>query len=163
GHVNDARPDFPYGMPATLFLGSPTGRFVNATGRAGPAWAVPRVGRGLAAGDLDNDGRLDLVILAQGEPLAYFHNQSRRGGHFIPVRLEGTQSNRDAVGAEISLLAGGVRQTQQRIGGGSYQSASDPRLQFGLGGATRVDQLEVRWPSGQVSRFCNLAADAIYH
>src|SRR4029077_6362331 len=110
GHVNDARPDFPYGMPAALFVGSPAGRFLDATGRAGPAWPVPRVGRGLAAGDLDNDGRNDLVILSQSEPLAFFHNRSRSVGHFLPFRLEGTQSNRDAVGAELSIEVGGRRQ-----------------------------------------------------
>jgi hypothetical protein len=162
GHVNDARPDFPYGMPASLFLGGPGGRFRDATDRAGPAWLVPRVGRGLAAGDLDHDGRLDLVILSQGEHLAYFHNRSRRVGHFLSVSLEGTRSNRDAVGALVSLEVSGRRQTRQKAGGGSYQSANDHRLHFGLGEATRVDQVEVRWPSGQCDQFRGLEADAAY-
>ncbi len=162
GHVNDARPDFAYGMPATLFLGGPSGRFLDVTARAGPAWPVPRVGRGLAAGDLDNDGRLDLVILSQGEPLAYFHNRSRRVGHSISFSLEGTRSNRDAVGALVSVAVAGRRQTRQRVGGGSYQSAHDHRLHFGLGEATRVDQVEVRWPSGHCDRFGRLEADATY-
>jgi hypothetical protein len=163
GHVNDARPDFPYGMPASLFLGGPGGRFLEVTDHAGPAWPVPRVGRGLAAGDLDNDGRLDLVILSQGKPLAYFHNRSRRVGHSISFSLEGTRSNRDAVGALVSVEVGGRRQTRQRVGGGSYQSANDHRLHYGLGEATRVDLVEVRWPSGQCDRFGGLQADATYH
>ena len=92
---------------------------------------MPRIGRGLAAGDLDNDGRLDLVIVAQNSPLAFFHNQTGPAGHFVTIRLEGTTSNRDAVGAKVTITAGGRRQTAWRIGGGSYASASDPRLHFG--------------------------------
>jgi hypothetical protein len=162
GHVNDARPDFPYGMPASLFLGGPGGRFLDVTHQSGSAWPVPRIGRGLAAGDLDNDGRPDLVILSQGEPLAYFHNRSRRVGHFLSITLEGTRSNRDAVGALVTIEVSGRRQTRQQVGGGSYQSSNDRRLHFGLGDATRVDQVEVRWPSGQTDRFGGLEADAGY-
>jgi hypothetical protein len=150
-------------MPASLFLGGPGGRFLSVTDRAGPAWPVPRVGRGLAAGDLDNDGRLDLVILVQGGPLAYFHNRSPRVGHSISFSLEGTRSNRDAVGAVVLVEVAGRQQSRQRVGGGGYQSANDPRLHFGLGDATRVDQVEVQWPSGQTGRFHGLEADAIYH
>jgi hypothetical protein len=163
GHVNDARPEFPYAMPATLFLGNPTGRFQNVTGCAGPAWSIARVGRGLAAGDLDNDGRIALVIQSQDEPLAYFHNESRYTGHFITFALEGTRSNRDAVGAVVTIETGGRRQTRERVGGGSYQSASDPRLHFGIGGERRVETVEVRWPSGRIDSFRGLEADAMYH
>jgi hypothetical protein len=90
-------------MPASLFLGGPGDSFLDVTDRAGPAWPVPRVGRGLAAGDLDNDGRLDLVILSQGEPLAYLHDRSQRVGHFLSVFLEETRSNRDGVGAVVTI------------------------------------------------------------
>ena len=88
GHVNDLRPNVPFAMPAQLLLGSPSGRVVDVSRRAGAAWAVPRLGRGLAVGDLDNDGRLDLVIVAQGQPLAYFHNQGP-AGHSVTFQLEG--------------------------------------------------------------------------
>ena len=82
------------------------------TSRHGPVrpWRVPRVGRGLAAGDLDNDGRVDCLVVAQDEPLAYFHNRTERGGHFVTLRLEGTASNRDGVGARVTVAAGGRRQ-----------------------------------------------------
>jgi hypothetical protein len=85
------------------------------------------------------------------------------GNHSINFRLEGTKSNRDAVGTEVDVVAGGRRQTRQRTGGGSYQSASDPRLHFGLGHAARVERVEVRWSSGRVDRFRDLEADAVYH
>ncbi|HZW32004.1 MAG TPA: FG-GAP-like repeat-containing protein [Isosphaeraceae bacterium] len=161
GHINDLRPSFPYAMPAQLLAGLGGGRLIEVSDRAGPPWQVLRLGRGLAVGDLDNDGRVDAVVLAQEGPLAYFHNRTA-GGHFLTLRLEGTASNRDAVGARVTITAGGRRQVAQRIGGGSYQSACDPRLHFGLGDCRRVESLEVRWPSGRVDRHAGLAGDAAY-
>ena len=120
------------------------------------------LGRGLAEGDLDNDGRVDALIVAQNEPLIYLHNLTR-AGHFVTLRLEGTTSNRDAIGAKVTLTAGGRRQVAQRTGGGSFQSASDPRLHFGLADATRVETIEILWPSGRVDRYHDLAADTAYH
>jgi thioredoxin-like negative regulator of GroEL len=162
GHVNDYRPGTPYAMPAQLLRGGAGGRLADVTATAGAAWRVPRVGRGLAAGDLDNDGRLDLLIVAQGAPLAYLHNRTE-GGHWVTLRLEGRASNRDAVGARVVIESGGRRQVAWRTGGGSYLSAGDPRLHFGLGTAVRVDALEVTWPSGRVDRYRDLPADAGYH
>ena len=150
-------------MPAQLFLGSTTGRLVDVSESAGACWKIPRLGRGLAFGDLDNDGRMDLLVVASGEPLAYFHNLGP-AGHFITLQLEGAfpRSNRDAVGARLSLVAAGHRQVAQRIGGGSFLSAGDHRLHFGLGDATSVEAIEVRWPSGRVDRYTGIKVDAAY-
>jgi tetratricopeptide (TPR) repeat protein len=161
GHVNDLRPNYPYRMPAQLLLGGPDGRVVDVSDRAGAAWLVPKMGRGLAVADLDNDGRQDVLIVAHGQPLAYLHNRSE-GGRWLTLRLDGRESNRDAVGAEVVVTAGGRRLAARRIGGGSYQSASDPRLHFGLGPADRVEEIEVTWPSGRVDRHRDLRPDAGY-
>ena len=99
GHVNDLRPHVPFAMPAQLFLGGEKGRLRDVSAQAGPPWAVPRIARGLATGDVDNDGKIDLLIVSTGEPVAYFHNQGPTG-HFLTLGLEGTRSNRDAIGAE---------------------------------------------------------------
>jgi hypothetical protein len=120
------------------------------------------LGRGLAVGDLDNDGALDVLVLNQNQPLVYLHNRTEGRGHFIRFRLEGTRSNRDAVGARVTIRCAGRRRISERVGGGSYQSANDPRLHFGLGPSTRVDAFEVRWPSGRVDRHGGLAADHDY-
>ena len=162
GHVNDNRPYTPFAMPTQLLAGDGRGNLVDVSASAGPPWSVLRVGRGLAAGDLDNDGRIDAVILAQNDPLAYFHNGTK-AGHFVTFGLQGTTSNRDGVGAKITIVAGGRRQVAQRFGGGSYQSSGDARLHFGLGNtADRVESVEVRWPSGRVDHFTNLEADRGY-
>ncbi len=161
GHVNDLRPNVPFAMPAQLLLNAASCRLTEVSRNAGAPWQVPHLGRGLAVGDIDNDGRLDLLIVAEGEPMAYFHNQGP-AGHYFMLRLEGTRSNRDAIGARVTLTAGGRRRFAERFGGGSFLSTSDPRLHFGLGEENRVESLEVRWPSGRVDHFQDLAGDTAY-
>ncbi|WP_165226704.1 FG-GAP-like repeat-containing protein [Aquisphaera insulae] len=160
GHVDDFRPEVPFQMPSQLLMGTGKGRFVDATEAAGAPWTVPRVARSLAVGDLDNDGRVDLVIVSHDTPLAYYHNRTP-GGHWLTLGLEG-EGCRDAIGARVVVTSGGRRLTSWRIGGGSYQSSSDPRLHFGLGPVDRVDLVEVTWPSGRVDRHGPLAADRGY-
>lgn len=161
GNVNDNRPFFPFAMPTRLLAGDGAGKLLDVTAAAGPPWDRPHLGRALASGDLDNDGRVDALLIAQNEPLVSLHNRTD-GGHFLTLSLEGTRSNRDGVGAVVTVTAGGPRQVAQRMGGGSYLGASDPRLSFGLGDANRVEGVEVRWPSGQVDRFPDLQADRAY-
>jgi hypothetical protein len=161
GHVNDLRPNYPYRMPAQLLLGDSDGRLIDVSDQAGAAWTVPRMGRGLAIGDLDNDGREDVLILSHKEPLAYLNNRNRVG-RFLTLRLEGSTSNRDAIGAKVTVIAAGRRCVAQRTGGGSFQSASDPRLHFGLGSVDRVESIEIVWPSGRVSRYRDLGTDTGY-
>ncbi|MHB1560164.1 MAG: CRTAC1 family protein, partial [Isosphaeraceae bacterium] len=162
GHTDDLG-DAPYRMPAQLLIGLGDGRLIDRTRSSGPALSVPRLGRGLAVGDLDNDGLPDAVLVSHNEPLVFLHNRTERAGHWIQLRLEGRRSNRDGVGARVMIRAGGRRQFAERFGGGSYLSASDARLGFGLGPATRVDSMEVRWPSGQVDAFRDLEVDRVYH
>ena len=99
GHVFDARPRFPWTMPLQLLLGGPGGFLTDVSDRSGEPFGPLHLGRGLAIGDLDNDGRVDSLVLNQNEPLVYLHNRTAKPGHFIRFSLEGTQSNRDAVGA----------------------------------------------------------------
>jgi tetratricopeptide (TPR) repeat protein len=163
GHVSDQRPLYPYAMMPQLFLGGPSGTLTDVTVRAGPPFQQGYVGRGLAVGDLDNDGRLDAVMVSQNDPLVYFHNQSERiGGDFIAFQLEGTRSNRDGIGAVVAVTARGRTRSATRFGGGSYLSAADATIHFGLGSCDRVESIEVRWPSGQVDRHSALAANGIY-
>jgi thioredoxin-like negative regulator of GroEL len=162
GHVHDGRPQFPWTMPAQLLIGTARGRLLDVTDRAGPPFAVLRLGRGLAVGDIDNDGRVDAVVLSQGAPLALFRNRTEAPGHSLTVGLEGSKSNRDGVGAKVIVRAGGRDRVAHRFGGGSYQSSGDPRLHFGLGSSDRVESVEVRWPSGRTDRFVDLGADAGY-
>ena len=111
GHISDLRPLFPCSMMPQLYLGGEGKFLTEVTSQAGPAFKQLYVGRGLAVGDLDNDGRLDAVMAAQNDPTVLFHNTTPRGGsHFITFRLEGTKSNRDGVGAMVAVTTGGHRQ-----------------------------------------------------
>jgi predicted Zn-dependent protease len=162
GHIHDGRPLYPWKMPLQLLQGGPPGRLTEVSAEAGPPFKALHIARGLAVGDLDNDGRLDALVQVQDEPLIYLHNRSK-GGRFIAFDLEGTRSNRDGVGATVSVITpDGRRHLAQRIGGGSYQSASTPLVQIGLGDATRAAKVEVLWPSGRLDRFSDLASDTVY-
>jgi tetratricopeptide (TPR) repeat protein len=162
GHILDGRPRFPWMMPLQLLLGGPGGRLTDVSETAGAPFRPLHLGRGLAIGDVDNDGRLEAVVVAQNEPLIYLHNMTSTDAHFIHFRLEGTKSNRDAIGARITLSCAGRTLVEQRIGGSSYQSSNDPRIHFGLGACRRVDCIEVRWPSGRTDRHTDLPADREY-
>jgi hypothetical protein len=162
GHVDDYRPAVPHAMPAQLFLGERSGKLVDVSDRAGSPWKVPRLGRGLAVGDVDNDGRTDVVLVSENAPLALLHNESTSQYHSLTLSLEGAASNRDAVGARVAVTVAGRTRVAARLGGGSYLSASDHRLHFGLGPARTVDRVEVTWPSGRRDRYHGLAADAGY-
>ena len=162
GHVADLRPEQPMAMPPMLLANLGGGRFADVSGRAGPPWQAPRLGRGLASGDLDNDGRVDLVLLNQDAPLTFLRNRTEGAGHWLTILLEGTASDRDAVGARVSVEAGGRRLAFVREGGGSYQSSGDPRILVGLGDLGVAEAVEVAWPSGRIDRFESLGADSAY-
>lgn len=116
-------------------------------------------GRGLAVGDIDNDGDSDLLLMNVGEPPVLLRNDGGNVNHWLGIKLAGTKSNRDGVGAKVNVSADGRVRGKQRLGGTSYCSASDQRLLFGLGSATKIDAIEVRWPSGQVSTLKNVSAN----
>ena len=161
GHVADFRPMTPYAMPAQLFLGYENGRFVDVSEQAGPPWKSPRLGRGLASGDFDNDGRVDLLLVADNTPLTLLHNQSANQNHFLVIALEGTSSNRDGVGRKWPS------RPPARPGSlhDSAEEAIFPRATIGFssGWEPRVaDHVEVTWPSGRRDTYQNLAADAGY-
>jgi enediyne biosynthesis protein E4 len=121
-----------------------------------------RVSRGLAVGDLFNDGNMDVVIEnLDGSPMI-LRNHEIGGHHWVSFELAGTKSNRLAIGARLKLVAGGMTQTEEIHSGGSYLSQNDLRIHFGLGSATKIDRLEIRWPSGATDLIKDLAADTFY-
>jgi enediyne biosynthesis protein E4 len=138
------------------------GTFCDASDQSGPAILEPRVSRGLAVGDLFNDGNMDLVVEdLVGSPMV-LRNPGVPGRHWVSFELAGTTSNRLAIGARLKIVAGGMTQTEEIHSGGSYISQSDLRVHFGLGSATKIDSLEVRWPSGFVDTAKDLPADKFY-
>jgi hypothetical protein len=109
-------------------------------------------GRGIGIGDFDNDGRLDFYQTNAAQPSLLYHNVTAAPGHWIELELAGTKSNRDAIGARVSLTAGSLKLLREVDGGNGYASQSSRRLHFGLGSATKIDGVEIRWPSGRVER-----------
>ena len=135
-------------------------RFADVTPSAGSGFALEKVSRGLAAGDIDNDGDMDLLVTNNGQTADLLRNDGGLG-HAVLVRMIGTQSNRDGIGARLRLTAGGRTQMREVKAGSSYLGQDDLRQHFGVGAATGVDRLEVRWPSGRVDHIQKIPADQI--
>jgi hypothetical protein len=141
-----------------VLLRNSGGRFTPLTQRGGPYFAGLHLGRGVALGDLDNDGRVDLVVSHVNAPAALLRNEAAAGHHWLGVELRG-RGHADVVGARLVLDSGGRRQTRFAQGGGSYASSGDRRHVFGLGPEARAERLTVTWPSGRVQTWQGLAAD----
>jgi hypothetical protein len=148
-----------YAEPKLMFRNLGKGIFQNVSEQLGPDFLLPRVSRGAAVGDFDNDGDLDILVNNNGQSPQLLRNDGGNANHWVQLFLIGTRSNRDAVGARVTLRAGDLLCHDQRKGGMSYQSAQDPRLHFGLGLHTVVDELEIKWPSGELTKLTNLKAD----
>jgi hypothetical protein len=151
-----------YREPMLLFENQRDGTFKDISKMAGPAIQIPRVGRGVACGDLFNDGRMEIVVETLDAEPVVLEPQGLAPNHWISFQLEGTKSNRLALNARIKATAGGLAETDQVLSGGSYLSQSDLRIHFGLAGHDRVDKAEVTWPSGKVETLTNLVADRFY-
>lgn len=151
-----------YREPMLLNLNQKDGTFCDASNQAGPALQEKRVARGLAVGDLFNDGNMDVVINdLDGRPMI-LKDHGVPGRHWVSFELAGTKSNRLALNARVKVTADGVVQTGEIHSGGSYLSQNDLRLHFGLGSATEIDSVEVDWPSGTVDKIGHLEADHFY-
>ncbi len=153
-------PRFPERSPRILFRNQGNGSFVEMGADAGPGINTPHCSRGAAFGDFDNDGDIDVLIMNVDEPPTLLRNDAPSGNHWIKVRLEGTKSNRSAIGARVVVRYAGKLQVQEVVSGCSFLSSNDPRLHFGLGLATTAD-IEVRWPSGLVEHIHGAAANQL--
>ncbi len=150
-----------YAEPKLMFRNTGGGIFENVSEQLGADFLLPRVSRGAAIGDFDNDGDLDILVSNNGQPPQLLRNDGGNSNHWLQLFLIGTRSNRDAVGARVKVNAGDLVLYDERKGGMSYQSAQDPRLHFGLGPRSLVDQIEIKWPSGELTKLTNLKADEI--
>jgi hypothetical protein len=151
---------FSYRQPTLLWRGDGRGGWRDIGQASGVEDAPLRVNRGLAVGDLNNDGKLDVVIVAQGDPPTLLMNRGP-AGNWLMIKLRGTRSNRSAVGARVTAKMGALTQMREVKSGDSYLSQSDQRVHFGLGPRTTVDELTVRWPSGHLQTLRNVAGNRI--
>jgi hypothetical protein len=166
GHVYPQVDSLPSGAgyrePKLLHLNQQDGTFCDASDLAGKALTERRVSRGLAVGDLFNDGNMDVVVGdIDGSPMV-LRNHGIPGRHWISFELNGTKSNRLALNARIAVVSAGVTQTDEVHSGGSYLSQNDLRLHFGLGKSSKVEKVQIHWPSGFVEDLTNLTADHTY-
>jgi hypothetical protein len=151
-----------YAEPMLLHRNLHNGTFEEVSKAAGLADMPLKSRRGAAFGDIANNGNIDIVVLNVGEPPSLLLNTNKASNHRALFHLAGTKSNRAAIGARVTIHAGGMTQFDEVRGGTSYLSQNDLRLHFGLGSATKIDLVEVRWPTGKTETFKDVAADKIY-
>jgi hypothetical protein len=148
-NISEQNPARRYEEPNSVFRNAGKGRFVDVSASAGPDFQLEAAHRGVAFGDLDNDGRVDMVVSVLNGPLKYFHNISENRNHWILLKLVGTKSNRMGLGAQIHIITeDGNSQWNEATTAVGYASSSDPRVHFGLGTNTKIKEMEIRWPSG---------------
>ena len=150
-----------YKEPLLMFRNLGKGQFEKVSDSLGPDFMRPIAGRGLATADYDNDGDIDIVTNNRGDYPSLLRNDGGNANHWLEILLIGTKSNRDGVGASLKLTSEGVSHVEQAKGGMSYMSANDPRIFFGLGKRTKIDSLEITWPSGLVEKLTNVPIDKI--
>jgi hypothetical protein len=158
--VEKKYPEFPHRTPRVIFRNLGGGKFEELIGEGGPGIEEAHSSRGVAFGDFDNDGDIDIVIMNQNEPPSLLRNDVSGNYHWLKVKLVGTKSNRGAIGATVIASYGGRKQAQAVMAQSSYLSVDDRRLHFGLGAAATAD-LEIRWPSGARESVTKVAADQL--
>jgi hypothetical protein len=158
--VERKHPEFPHKTPRVLFRNLGGGRFEELLDAAGPAITEAHASRGVAFGDFDNDGDLDILIMNINEPPSLLRNDVTGGGHWLKVKLVGTRSNASAIGAVVTAVYGGRRQAQPVMASSGYLSSGDKRLHFGLGEASTAD-LEIVWPSGAREQVKGVQSDQL--
>ena len=151
-----------YQQRKVVYRNQGNGRFADVSEALGKPITDPKAGRGAAFGDVDNDGDVDVVVNNVHDAPDLFRARADPASHWVLLALSGTKSNRSAIGARVRLEAGGATQWQEVRGGGSYLSQNDLRVHFGLGPATRIDRLEVRWPNGSIEAWRDLPVDRIH-
>jgi hypothetical protein len=151
-----------YAEPMLLHRNLRNGRFEEVSKAAGLVEMPLQSRRGVAFGDIANNGNVDMVVLNVGTSPSLLMNQNASGNHRVEFKLVGTKSNRAAIGARVTIIAGGIKQFDEVRGGGSYLSQNDLRVHFGLGGAAKLESVEIRWPNGNVEQLKDLAANKIY-
>ncbi len=166
GHIDETvrniRGNLGYAQSPQLFLNDAHGKFRDVAPEVGAEFNSPKVGRGLACGDFDRDGDVDVLMTTNNGRAYLFRNDQRSGNRRIRFVLTGTKSNRDAIGAVVRIYYNGVTQTRMIKGGSSYLSQSELPATFGLEKHDRVDRVVVEWPSGKTEEFKNLAAGRAY-
>jgi hypothetical protein len=148
-----------YRQPKILYRNLRNGRFEDVSSRSGPGITTPAVSRGCAFGDFDNDGDVDVLVNNLDGPPSLLRNDGGNRNNWLMVKCIGTRSNRSAIGARVRITAGGRAQFDEVMSGSSYYSQNDLRLHFGLGSATRVDEVEIAWPSGLKEKLGSTAAN----
>jgi hypothetical protein len=162
GHIEDqiekVQKRVSFAEPPHLFRNLGGGKFQEVTQQMGAAFASPKVARGAAYGDIDNDGSLD-VLMTTNAGRAYLFSNEGGSNHSLRIKLVGTKSNRDGIGSVVRLTAGGDKQWQMLRSGSSYLSQSELILTFGLADKTKADAIEIAWPSGATDKLANINAD----
>jgi enediyne biosynthesis protein E4 len=166
GHIDDTvrniRGNVGYAQPPQVFLNNGSGRFADVSSEVGQDFRQPKVARGLAYGDFDRDGDIDVLVTTNSGPAYLYRNDQLAGNRSIRFRLQGTQSNRDAIGARIRIEAGGASQIRMVKSGSSYLSQSELPVTFGLGKREKIDRAVIQWPNGRTEEYKNLAAGREY-